>query len=77
MNQLTLVGNEVSIAKQLEEFAGNHQIFLGGSTYIQLTEHEQSICKIQYARNDFTWTWNNGKRYPFYHYTAQWKNFEL
>ena len=28
MNQLTLVGNEVSIAKQLEEFAGNNKYFL-------------------------------------------------
>ena len=77
MNQLTLVGNEVSIAKQLEEFAGNHQIFLGGGAYLNLNEHEQSLCKIQYQKKDFAWTWFQGKKYPFYHYDAHWNGFDL
>ena len=44
MNQLTLVGNEVSISKQLEEFAGNNQIFLGHNAYLGLNDKLQSIC---------------------------------
>ncbi|QLH04772.1 hypothetical protein C5F49_05175 [Nitrosopumilus oxyclinae] len=77
MNQLTLVGNEVSIAKQIEEFAGNHQIFVGGGAYLNLNKHEQAICKIQNQRSDFNWTWFQGKKYPFYHYTAHWEGFDL
>ena len=76
MNQLTLVGNEVSIAKQLEEFAGNHQIFLGGSAYAGLPQKKQDFCKRQPDRNDFDW-WIHPNRYPFYHYAAQWNGYEL
>lgn len=76
MNQLTLVGNEVSIAKQLEEFAGNHQIFLGGSAYAGLPQKEQSFCKKQPDRDDFNW-WTNGNKYRFYRYTAHWNGYEL
>lgn len=77
MNQLTLVGNEVSIAKQLEEFAGTHQMFLGGSAYRNLPVTEKSLCQVQPTRNDFTWTWGNGQKYPFYRYTGHWKGYEL
>ena len=76
MNQMTLVGNEVSIAKQLEEFAGNHQIFLGGCVYAELSQREQSFCKKQLDRDDFKWQINN-KKYPFYHYSAYWTGYEL
>ena len=76
MNQLTLVGNEVSTAKQLEEFAGNHQIFVGGDAYAGLSKREQAFCKRQLDRDDFNW-WTNGKKYPFYRYAAHWTGYEL
>ena len=76
MNQLTLVGNEVSIAKQLEEFAGNHQIFLGEQAYTGLSQREHGFCKRQLDRDDFIWEMNS-KRYPFYHYDAHWTGYEL
>ena len=76
MNQLTLVGNEVSIAKQLEEFAGNHKIFLGGRAYAGLTQEYQNFCRKQSDRVDFTWN-INGQRYPFYHFNAWWKGYKL
>ena len=76
MNQMTLVGNEVSVAKQLEEFAGNHQIFLGGNAYGGLSQKEQAFCKKQPERDDFNWQINN-KRYPFYRYAAHWDGYEL
>lgn len=76
MNQMTLVGNEVSIAKQLEEFAGNHQIFLGGNAYGGLSQKEQAFCKKQPERDDFNWQINN-KRYPFYRYNAYWTGYKL
>ncbi|MDE0526163.1 MAG: adenylate/guanylate cyclase domain-containing protein [Thaumarchaeota archaeon] len=76
MNQLTLVGNEVSIAKQLEEFAGDHQIFLGGDAYAGLSQREQAFCKKQPDRGDFNWR-VNGKRYSFYRYAAYWDGYEL
>ncbi len=77
MNQLTLVGNEVSIAKQLEEFSGNHQIFLGHTAYSGLTSKRQSFCTRQPDRDDFRWWLDNGVRYPFYRYTAHWKGYDL
>lgn len=76
MNQLTLVGNEVSVAKQLEEFAGNHQMFLGGNAYTGLAQDEQSFCKRQQDREDFNWEINH-KKYPFYRYTAYWRDYKL
>lgn len=76
MNQLTLVGNEVSIAKQLEEFAGNHQIFFGKDVQSKLTPKEQSFCSLQPDRDDFIWQ-VNGKKYSFYHYNAYWKGYNL
>ena len=76
MNQLTLVGNEVSIAKQLEEFAGDYEMFLGHDVYSRLSDREQSFCHRQGNRNDFLWG-NNNKRYPFYKYTAHWNGYEL
>ena len=82
MNQLTLVGNEVSISKQLEEFAGNNQIFLGHSAYLGLSGKLQSFCHQQKNRNDFLWVFgnnnnNNNERYTFYHYNAYWTGYEL
>lgn len=76
MNQLTLVGNEVSIAKQLEEFSGNHQIFLGGSAFSRLSARRQSFCVLQPDRNDFDW-WTDNKKYRFYHYNAHWEGYEI
>ncbi len=55
MNQLTLVGNEVSIAKQLEEFSGDHQIFLGHNVYSKLLSGIQSFRIRQSDRDDFRW----------------------
>ncbi len=76
MNQLTLVGNTASIAKQLEELSGHHQIFLGGDVYSGLPPRRQSFCKKQPDKN-FVWQWNNGKRYTFYHYVAQWRDYSI
>ncbi len=76
MNQLTLVGNEVSIAKQLEEFAGEHQIFLGDSVYSELSQMEQSYCTMQNNRDDFEWVdIATNKKYRFYHYSAHWNGY--
>ena len=79
MNQLTLVGNEVSISKQLEEFAGNNQIFLGHNAYLGLDHKQQSFCDQQKNRNDFLWVFNDNsdKTYTFYHYNAHWVGYEL
>ena len=76
MNQLTLVGNEVSIAKQLEEYAGNHQIFLGSDVYSGLPNHNQSLCILQKDRDDFDWFRSNNK-YRFYHYHAYWNGYKI
>ena len=76
MNQLTLVGNEVSIAKQLEEFAGNNKILLGGNVYAGLDQEDQNFCRKQSDRADFVW-FTNGQRYPFYRYNAFWTGYEL
>ncbi len=77
MNQLTLVGNEVSVAKQLEEFSGYHQIFIGHNTYSALLSGIQSFCIKQPDRDDFRWWLNNNTKYPFYHLNAYWPGYEL
>ena len=79
MNQLTLVGNEVSISKQLEEFAGNNQLFLGHSAYLGLDSKQQSFCNQQKNRDDFLWVFDDNidKMYTFYHYNACWPGYNL
>ncbi len=77
MNQLTLVGNEVSSAKQLEEFAGNHQIFIGGIAYRELSSRERRFCKKQPDEKSFTWKWGNNEPYPFYRYATYWPGYKL
>ena len=77
MNQLTLVGDAVIIAKQLEEFAEGHKIFIGNDVYVNLPECRQRFCQRQENR-DFNWTVGpDNKPYAFYHYRAHWKGYSL
>lgn len=71
MNQLTLVGNEVSIAKNLEELAGNGKILVGECICVRLPPEYKRHCKQQPRRRGFKWT-RSGRPYPYYKYVGRW-----
>lgn len=71
MNQLTLVGNEVSLAKNLEELAGHGEIFVGDCLQSRLPLEYKKYCEEQPRHPDFHWN-INGKPYPYYKYTGRW-----
>ena len=70
-NQLTLVGNEVIIAKDLEELAGDGETLVGASIYSELSQKRQEYCERQPQSEDFSWELND-KPYPYYKYLGQW-----
>lgn len=70
-NQLTLVGNEVSLAKNLEEIAEDGQILVGGHFYNRLYDKYRGYCKRLPEREDFGWT-SGKKAYPYYRYEGRW-----
>jgi len=71
MNQLTLVGNEVSIAKNLEELAGRGEIFVGECIKARLGQKRQKYCDRQPPNQNFKWELD-GKRYRYYEYDGRW-----
>ena len=71
MNQLTLVGNEVSIAKELEELAGPGEIFVGECLQIRLPYEYKKYCEEQPRDQDFDWTIDS-RPYSYYKYTGYW-----
>lgn len=71
MSQLTLVGNEVSIAKELEELAGHGKTFVGECFKTRLSQKRQEYCKRQPPNRNFKWELK-GKRYPYYKYCGRW-----
>ena len=71
MNQATLVGNEVSIAKNLEELAGRGEIFVGERFKVRLSQKRQEYCDRQPPNQNFKWVLN-GKRYCYYKYDSEW-----
>lgn len=71
MNQLTLVGNEVSIAKELEELAGCGEIFIGECLQTRLPQDYKKYCEEQPRHHDFKWN-IDGRPYPYYKYTGRW-----
>lgn len=71
MNQLTLVGNEVSLAKNLEELAGRGEIFVGERIKARLSQKRQEYCDRQPPNQNFKWELD-GKRYRYYKYDGRW-----
>ena len=71
MNQLTLVANEVSLAKKLEELAGRGEIFVGERFKSRLSQKRQEYCKRQPSNQNFKWVLE-GKRYHYYKYGGLW-----
>ena len=69
-NQLTLVGNEVIIAKKLEEEAKDGGIVVGGRVYFSLPPEYREYCVPHPPNKNFWWTPNNVP-YPYYEYYAQ------
>ena len=70
-NQLTLVGNEVSLAKNLEEIAEDGQILAGDCFCRRLRGKYRGYCWQMPGREDFGWT-AGGKPYPYYRYEGRW-----
>lgn len=77
VRQFTLVGNEVSIASQLQKWANPNQILLGGSVFNNLETHHQNHCVLQTKPSDWGWTWYQGKPYPIYSHNAYWTGYPL
>lgn len=72
-SQLTLVGNEVNVAKELEELAEPGETFVGECFWSRLGKKYQGYCKRQPASEDFTWTLPDGNDpYPYYKYSGEW-----
>lgn len=71
-NQLTLVGNEVSLAKNLEEIAEDGQILVGDCFCRRLRGKYREYCKLLPERDDFGWTIDD-KAYPYYKYEGRWR----
>lgn len=71
MNQLTLVGNEVSLAKKLEELAGHGEIFVGECMQTRLPRKYKEYCEEQPRHQDFHWN-IGGRPYPYYKYIGRW-----
>ena len=71
MNQLTLVGNEVSIAKNLEELAGRGEVFVGECIKARLSQRRQKYCYLQPPNQNFKWELDR-KRYRYYKYDGRW-----
>lgn len=71
MNQLTLVGNEVSIAKNLEDLAGDGEIMAGHCLCSRLSRKYQGYCRRQPTHENFTWELDR-KPYPYYRYDGHW-----
>lgn len=77
-NQLTLVGNAVNIASQLQELAKPNQILLGGNVYGYLLEDEQKRCREQIRPVDWDWIWIASKiPYRIYQYTGFWLEYPI
>lgn len=70
-NQLTLVGNEVSLAKNLEVIAKDGQILVGDCFYSKLCEKYRGYCRRLPQREDFNWKADN-MPYPYYEYAGRW-----
>lgn len=70
-NQLTLVGNEVIIAKQLERLVADGGILVGERIYSLLPPEYQGYCERRPLRESFKWRLNN-RRYSYYEYCGQW-----
>lgn len=71
-NQLTLVGNEVVIAKQLEELAKDAGILLGAWIYSRLPLERQERCTPHPPDLNFQWT-VDGEPYFYYEYSGRWR----
>ena len=70
-NQLTLVGDRASLAKNLEEIADDGKILVGGHFYNRLYDKYRGYCKRLPEREDFGWT-SGKKAYPYYKYEGRW-----
>lgn len=77
-NQLTLVGNAVNIASQLQELAKPNQILLGGNVYSNLSSTEKNYCYEQNRPDDWDWIWINGRiPYKIYRYGGHWRDYPI
>ena len=73
MNQLTLVGNEVSVAKNLEELAGDGETLVGEFFRAKLGKKYQGYCKRQPPDDHVKWVITESKKpYPYYKYCGRW-----
>ena len=73
MNQLTLVGNKVSLAKNLEELAGDGETMVGKDIWARLGKKYQGYCKRQPKSKRFKWKIKESKKpYPYYKYSGKW-----
>ncbi len=75
-NQLTLVGNPVSIASQLQELAKPNHILLAHLFVSALSGDEQKWCVKQDPDKSWTWT-QNQKAYPYYDYGGFFNDYKL
>lgn len=71
-NQLTLVGNKVIVAKDLEELAKDAEIVVGARLYSGLPQKRQERCVLHPPSKDFKWK-INGEPYLYYEYTGRWE----
>lgn len=77
-NQLSLVGNVVNIASQLQDMANSNQILLGGNMFNELINDKQKRCSELIRPNDWTWVWSLTKApYKIYSYTGFWVGYPL